>query len=122
MPTVVETSKPYDSKSNGRAEGAVRRLENKVRVLKIATERNLGFVISVHTPLFEWLVEHSGDILTTCAVGSVGRTPYASLKSNHYHGEMDEFASMVMVELQSKLQGGIMKDCRTVVLEEMVDG
>ena len=27
LPTVVETSKPYDSKSNGRAEGAVRSLE-----------------------------------------------------------------------------------------------
>ena len=27
MPTVIEVSKPYDSKSNGRAESAIRRLE-----------------------------------------------------------------------------------------------
>ena len=31
MPTVVGTSKPYDSKSNGRAEGAVRKLECHVK-------------------------------------------------------------------------------------------
>ena len=49
---------------------------NQVRTLKIATERNLGIVIDVHTPLFEWLVEHSADILTKCSVGNDGRTPY----------------------------------------------
>ena len=110
LPTVVETSKPYDSKSNGRAEGAIRRLESQVRTLKIATERNLGIVIDVHTPLFDWLVEHSADVLTKCAVGTDGRTPYERLKSKMYHGEMIEFASMVMVKLQGKLQGGILKE------------
>ena len=44
MPTVVETSKPYDSKSNGRAEGAVRKLESQVRTLNIATEKNIGIL------------------------------------------------------------------------------
>ena len=60
-PTVVETSKPYDSKSNGRAEGAVRRLESQVRTLKIAAERNLGVTLDVHSPLFAWLAKHSAD-------------------------------------------------------------
>ena len=41
LPTVVETSKRYDSKSNSRAEGAVRKLESQVRTLKIATEREV---------------------------------------------------------------------------------
>ena len=31
-PTVIEASKPYDSKSNGRAEGAVRRMECQIRI------------------------------------------------------------------------------------------
>ena len=75
-PTVVETSKPYDSKSNGRAEGAVRRLESQVRTLKIATERNMGVVMDVHSPIFAGLVEHSADVLTKCSVGGDGRTPY----------------------------------------------
>ena len=112
LPTVVEVSKPYDSKSNGRAEGAVRRLESQVRTLKIATERNLGIVVDVHTPLSSWHVEHSADVLTKCSVGSDGRTPYERIKQKKYHGEMVEFASMVMVKLQGKLQGGIMKERR----------
>ena len=58
-PTVVETSKPYNPKSNGRAEGAVRRLESQVRTLKVATEKNVGVVMDVHSPVFAWLVEHS---------------------------------------------------------------
>ena len=70
----------------------------------------MGIVINVHTPLFEWLVEHSADVLTKCAVGGYGRTPYERLKAKKYHGQMVEFASMVMVKLQGKLQGGIMKE------------
>ena len=71
LPTVVETSKAYDSKSNGRAEGAVRRLESQVRTLKIATERNLGVVMDVHSLLFEWLVEHSADLGVDTLVAGV---------------------------------------------------
>ena len=110
MPTVVETSKPYDSKSNGRAEGAVRKLESQVRTLKIATEKNIGILIDVHSPVFAWLVEHSADVLTKCSVGGDGRTPYERIKQKKYHGEMVEFGSMVMVKLQGKLQGGIMRE------------
>ena len=39
---VVERSKPYDTKSNGRAENTVRRLECQARTLKIALERACG--------------------------------------------------------------------------------
>ena len=101
-PTVVETSKPYDSKSNERAEGAVRRIECQIRTLKIATEKNLGVPVDLHSPLFSWLVEHAADILTKCVVGSDGRTPYERIKMKKYHGEMIEFASMVMVKPQGK--------------------
>jgi hypothetical protein len=86
-------------------------LENhQVRTLKIATEKNLGIVLDVHSPLFAWLVEHSADVLTKCAIGSDGRTPYERVKQKKYRGEMVEFASMILVKLQGKLQGGIMKE------------
>ena len=55
-PTIVETSKPYDSKSNGRAEGAIRKVECQIRTLKIATENNLGIVIHVYAPLLNGLL------------------------------------------------------------------
>ena len=79
-PTSIETSKPYDSKSNGRAEGAVRRVECQIRTLKLATEKNLGVIMDVHSPLFEWLVEHSSDVLNKCAIGRDGRTPYERIR------------------------------------------
>ena len=66
--------------------------------------------MDVHSPLFAWLVEHSADVLTKCAIGSDGRTPYERVKQKKYHGEMVEFASMLMVKLQGKPQGGIMRE------------
>ena len=58
MPTSIEQSKPYDSKSNGRAENAVRRLESQVRTLKIALEQAINVELEVRHPVFAWLVEH----------------------------------------------------------------
>ena len=110
MPTVIEVSKPYGSKSYGRAESAIRRLECQVRTLKVATEKNLGVVMDVHKPVFSWIVEYAADVLTKCSVGEDGRTPYERIKQKKYHGKMVEFASMVMVKLQGKLQGGLMRD------------
>ena len=81
-----------------------------MRTLKIATEKNLGVIMDVQSPVFSWMVEYAADVLTKCSVGEDGRTPYERIKQKKYHGEMVEFASMVMVKLQGKLQGGIMKD------------
>ena len=50
--TVLEQSKPHDSKSNGRAENSVKRLECQVRTLKLALERSLGQELDVGTPVF----------------------------------------------------------------------
>ena len=72
---MLETSKPYDSKSNGRAENAVKRLEGQVRTFKLALQEAIGYEIDVEHPIFEWLVEHSADILTKVTVGEDGKTP-----------------------------------------------
>ena len=71
-PTVVELSKAYDSKSNGRAEGTVRRLEEQVRTMKIALDAALGIELEVLHPVFEWLVEHAADVLNKTEVASDG--------------------------------------------------
>ena len=108
--TVVEQSKPYDSKSNGRAENTVKRLESQARTLKIATELAVGKRLSVVAPIFEWLVQHAADVLTKCSVGQDGRTPYERLKGKRYHGLMVPFASMVYLKVPGKLQGGVMSE------------
>ena len=100
MPTVLEHSKAYDSKSNGRAENAVRRVESQVRTMLIALQEALGIEVEVDHPCFEWLVEHAADILTKYPVGKDGRTPYERVKKKKYGGEMFEFGSVVLVKLQ----------------------
>ena len=106
--TVVECSKPYDSKSNGRAENTVKKLESQARTLKLAVERACKIDLDVHSPAFAWLVLHSADVLTKCTVGRDGRTPYERLKGKRYHGLMVPFGSMVHVKIPGKPQGGIM--------------
>ena len=108
LPTVIERSKPYDSKSNGRAENTVRRIECQVRTMRLALQEALKFEVNVHHPGFEWMVEHAADILNKCAVGKDGRTPYERIKKKKYWGEFFEFGSVVHVKLQGKLQGGLL--------------
>ena len=100
---MIENSKPYASKSNGRAENTVGKVERQVW-------QAMGRQFDVHHPGFSWLVEHTADILTKCAVGRDGRTPYERIKGKKYHGEMFEFGSVVHVKLQGKLQGGLMQE------------
>ena len=109
-PTVVETSKPYDSKSNGRAENAVKRIEGQVRTIKLYLEQAIGRELEVDHPVFEWLVEHCADILTKQTVGPDGRTPYERIKNKAYNGVMHEFGSMVWAKLPGKVQGGLMQE------------
>lgn len=77
--TLMESSAPTDSRSNGLAERAIQSVEKQIRVLKIALERNLGKNISVSHPCFPWLVEHSADVLTKFQVGRDGMTAWERL-------------------------------------------
>ena len=103
-PTVMEHSPRYESKSNGRAENAVKRIEGQVRTLKLALEAAIGQELEVTHPIFEWLVEHCADLLTKCTVGADGKTPYERIKNKAYKGTMYEFGSMVLARLPGKPQ------------------
>ena len=54
---LLEQTPKSDSRSNGRAERAVQKLQKKVRVLKLATEINMGMKIPVNHPAFASMVE-----------------------------------------------------------------
>ena len=107
--TIVEKSKPYDSKSNGRAERAVRSIEEQARVLKLAFEANAKCDLSVSSPAFAWLIEHAADLLTKCSVGPDGMTPYERLRGKRYLGEMYEFGACVHIKIRGKPIGGVME-------------
>ena len=58
-PTVVVRTSPGDSEGNGLVERAVRSLEEATRVLKLDLEERAGGRISVHDPVFAWLLRHA---------------------------------------------------------------
>ena len=106
--TVLENSPAGDSKANGRAERAVQAVEKQTRVLKIATEENLG-EFGVRHPGFTWLVEHAADVITKFNVGSDGLTAFERIKGRAYSGLMMEFGQAVLYKNSAKVQGGNME-------------
>ena len=106
--TVLENTPKGDSRSNGRAERAVQSVEKQTRVLKIATEDNLG-KFSVKHRAFSWLVMHAADVLTKFCVGPDGLTAYERIKGRAYSGLMLEFGQAILYKTSAKVQGGIME-------------
>ena len=74
-PTVLVRSPVADSQSNGLVERAVREIECMCRTLKCDLESRLGRAVSVHEPIFSWLIRHSSMILNWQSVGRDGKTP-----------------------------------------------
>ena len=101
--TVLDNTPAGDSKANGRAERAVQAMEKQTRVLKIATEENMG-KLSVKHPGFTWLVEHAADVLTKFHVGADGMTAHEKIKGRAYSGMMMEFGQAVLNQ-QKQRQG-----------------
>ena len=66
--------------------------------------------ISTTHPVFPWLVEHAGDLLTKYSIGRDGRTAYERLKEKKASGEMYEFGSFVMHRLNGKVPGGVIQE------------
>ena len=105
--TVLEHTPAGDSRANGRAERAVQAVEKKTRVLKLATEENLGKFSCLH-PCFPWLVMHAADCLTKYHIGVDGTTAYEKLKGWPYSGITHEFGACVLYQISAKVQGGDM--------------
>ena len=105
--TVIEQSPVEDSRANGLVERAVQAVEKQVRVIKMATEEQVG-KFSVMHPAFPWLVVHSADVLNKFQVQKDGLTAYEKVKGREYSGLMLEFGSVVLHKASAKVQGGVM--------------
>ena len=108
--TLLEAAPRGDSAGNGLIERAVQALEGQMRVLKGALEKKVGERLSVAHPMFPWLVEHAGDVLTKFLVGEDGRTAYERTKGKKCSGEMYQFGASIMHRTSGKVTGGVMAD------------
>ena len=72
--TLLDQSPVADSQSNGSIERGIRSVEEMTRVILFDLSSRVGRLISVHSPVFLWIVEHATDILNKCHVASDGES------------------------------------------------
>ena len=108
--TLLEHSLVADSRSNGLIERGIRSVEEMTRVLLFNLSSRVGSPISVHSPVFPWIVEHATHILNTCHVASDGKSACEKLKKRPHRGELLQFAASVMFRVAGKVSGGLMKE------------
>ena len=94
--TWLEHSPVADSKSNRFTERGIRSVEEMTRVLLFDLSSRVGSPISVHSPVFPWIVEHATDILNKCHVASGGM--------------LLPFGTAVMFKVAGKVPGGVMTE------------
>ena len=78
--TLLEHSPIADSQSNGFIERGNRSVEEMTRVILFDLSSRVGSPISVHSPVFPWIVEHATGVLNKCHVASDGKSAYERLK------------------------------------------
>ena len=71
-----------ESESNGRAENAIRRVQEKVRVLRHQLKENIKTKIPDSSPVFAWLVRCAAELVSKYSCGDEGESPHERL-----HGE-----------------------------------
>ena len=76
---IPENSAVGESQSNGKAEAAVKALEDQVRVMKAALESRVSARIPSMHPVMRWMVEYAATILNKYHIQSTGRTAYHDL-------------------------------------------
>ena len=108
--TLLEHSPVADSQSNGLIERGIRSVEEMTRVLLFDLSSRVKSPISVHSPVFPWIVEHATDILNKCHVSSDGKILHERLKKRPHRGELLPFGTAVMFRVAGKVSGGLMSE------------
>jgi hypothetical protein len=74
--TVPENSPVSESQANGAAEQAVKEVKGMIRTLKVGLDRKLGAVLPAGHPVFPFMVEYAGALITRHKVHEDGRTSF----------------------------------------------
>ena len=97
-----EHSPEYDSKSNGAAEGAIRRLRELFRTIRSCLQRRLEKTIEVSHPLMSWMIEHTAHLQTALVRGKDGQTPWQKVRGREFNMRSLSFAEECIFKLPSK--------------------
>ena len=80
------------------------------RVFFFIFSSRVGSPISVHSPVFPWIVEHATDFRNKCHVASDGKSAYERLKSCQHRGVLLPFGAAMMFRVAGKVPGGVMTE------------
>ena len=100
--TLSEQSTVADSQPNGFSEHGIRSVEEAKRVILFDLSNRVGSPISVHSPVFPWIVDHATDILNKCHVARVEETSTS-------RGAL-AIGAAVMFKVAGKVPGGVMTE------------
>ena len=101
--SVRETSAVGESQSNGKAESAVKAVEDQARVMKGALESRIGARIPSTHPVMKWLIEYVSVVLNKYAIQPDGKSAYHSLHGKKVSERLVEFGEVVMHYVPKKL-------------------
>ena len=80
-PKIVPTNSPVgESESNGRVENAIRRIQEKIRVLRHQFECSIKEKIQDDAPIMAWMIRWAGELISKYAVGDDGKTAYERIR------------------------------------------
>ena len=93
---IPEQPPKYDSRTSGRGENAVQRIEGQFRTLRDALETRIKGRIEPGHPVVEWMVMHAADTLNRYHVGSDGKTAYQRWKGKAFKKTVPELGENVV--------------------------
>lgn len=96
-PEVIPTNSSVgESESNGWAENAITRVQEKIRVLRHQIEQNTKETIDDNAPIMAWLVRWSAEFISKYAPGNHGRTAYERIWNEQCKVLLVPFGETVM--------------------------
>ena len=85
-----------ESESNGRVENAIRRVQEKVRVLCHQIECGIQGKIPDDAPVFAWMIRWAGELISKYAIGDDGKTAYERIRGEPCMVPVIPFGEAVM--------------------------
>lgn len=77
---VIPVNSPVgESESNGRVENAIRRIQEKSRVLRHQLEENMMVKLPDSSPVMAWLIRWAAELLSKYSCGDGGKSPHERL-------------------------------------------
>ena len=94
--TIPVNSPVGDSMSNGRVENAIRRFQGMLRAIKHDLEGHLGVKIGRNHPLFPWMIQWAGDVITRYGLNNAGRTPTREIRGKESAKPIVKFGERIL--------------------------